>query len=136
MGMQEEIQKIARAAEERLNELHPDQHAEYESLREESTRLSQDLAEGREELDQVNTRLSILEGRLRSDVLRSRAQQLQAARKEAIEQLEALDVEARQCSLSAPEQREILLNKVKTDNAEIVAAEKKNSDLKLEKERL
>merc|ERR1719242_1413718 len=30
--MQEEIQKIARAAEERLNELHPDQHAEYESL--------------------------------------------------------------------------------------------------------
>jgi intraflagellar transport protein 74 len=38
--------------------------------------------------------------------------------------------------MPVPEQREILLNKVKTDNAEIVAAEKRNSELKLEKERL
>merc|ERR1712217_737543 len=39
-------------------------------------------------------------------------------------------------SMSVPEQRELLLNKVKTDNAEIVNCEKRNSELKLEKERL
>jgi len=38
--------------------------------------------------------------------------------------------------MSIPEQREILLAKVKNDNAEIVATEKRNSELKLEKERL
>merc|ERR1711870_80703 len=38
--------------------------------------------------------------------------------------------------MSVPEQRELLLNKVKTDNAEIVNCEKRNSELKLEKERL
>lgn len=41
-----------------------------------------------------------------------------------------------QCSMSVPEQREILLAKVKTDNSEIVAAEKKNSELKLDQARI
>ena len=40
--MQEEIMGLARAAEERLNELHPDQHREYEMLQEESVRLNQE----------------------------------------------------------------------------------------------
>jgi len=38
--------------------------------------------------------------------------------------------------MSVPEQRELLLSKVKNDNADIVAAEKRNSELKLEMERL
>jgi len=38
--------------------------------------------------------------------------------------------------MSVPEQRELLLSKVKSDNSEIVACEKRNSELKLEKERL
>lgn len=44
--------------------------------------------------------------------------------------------EVQQGSMSIPEQREILLSKVKNDNAEIVATEKSNSEQKLENERL
>lgn len=132
----EEILSLARAAEERLNELHPDQQREYESLREESSRIGQELAERREEVDQINERLAVLEGHLRSDVFRVRAQQLQQARRTVAERLDELEAEARQCSLSIPEQRELLLAKVKSDNADIVACEKQVSDLKMEKERL
>merc|ERR1719456_1202195 len=77
-----------------------------------------------------------MEGILRGDILRTRSQQLLEVRNEAAERLEALEIEARQCSMSVPEQRELLLNKVKNDNAEIVACEKRNSELKLDKERL
>jgi len=134
--MQQEIQSITHAAEDRLNELHPDQRHEYEELREENGRLGTELGESRQELDEVSSRLNTLEGHLRSDVLRMRSQQLITVRKELTERLELLENDVRQCSMSVPEQREILLNKVKTDNAEIVAAEKKNSELKLEQQRL
>lgn len=134
--MQGEANAIQRAAEERLNELHPDQRHEYEDLREENVALGKDLVDSREELEQVSSRLNQVEGHLRSDVLRARAQTLNGVHKEASERLAALEQEVRQCSMSVPEQREVLLSKVKTDNAEIVAAEKRNSDLKFEKERL
>eukprot|EP00427_Karlodinium_veneficum_P005689 CAMPEP_0169173720 /NCGR_PEP_ID=MMETSP1015-20121227/64077_1 /TAXON_ID=342587 /ORGANISM="Karlodinium micrum, Strain CCMP2283" /LENGTH=676 /DNA_ID=CAMNT_0009247359 /DNA_START=26 /DNA_END=2054 /DNA_ORIENTATION=+ len=134
--MVQEERDITRKAEERLNELHPDQRREYEGLREENTQLGKELTDGREELEQVSSRLNALEGHLRSDVMRARSQQLQVVHKEAMERLQVLEQEVRQCSMPVPEQREILLNKVKTDNAEIVAAEKRNSELKLEKERL
>merc|ERR1719171_3235654 len=71
MKMQAECNAIQRAAEERLNELHPDQRHEYEDLREENATLAKELAEGREELEQVSSRLNSLEGHLRSDVLRA-----------------------------------------------------------------
>jgi len=134
--MNSESMAITRAAEERLNELHPDQRHEYEDLREENNHLGRELGESREELEQVSSRLNALEGHLRSDVLRARAQTLQGVHKEANERLNELETEVRQCSMSVPEQREILLSKVKTDNAEIVATEKRNSELKMEKERL
>lgn len=134
--MQEEIVSLTRAAESRLNELHPDQQREYVALRDEHGQLGHDIAEGREELDQVGQRLAMLQGHLQSDPLRGRVQQLLSLRSELEETLGVLESEARQCDLSIPEQREILLSKVKTDNAEIVQAEKVVSDLKLEKERL
>jgi len=134
--MVQEERDITRKAEERLNELHPDQRREYEGLRGENMQLGKELTDGREELEQVSSRLNALEGHLRSDVMRARSQQLQVVHKEAMERLQVLEQEVRQCSMPVPEQREILLNKVKTDNAEIVAAEKRNSELKLEKERL
>jgi len=134
--LHEEILSLARAAEERLNELHPDQHREYEMLREENNQLANELSDRREENDQISERLHTLESHLRSDVFRMHAQQLQEAKKEISERLEHLEVEAMQCSMTIPEQRDLLLAKVKSDNADIVAAEKRNSELKLEKERL
>jgi len=132
----QEITSISRAAEDRLNELHPDQRREYEDLREENGRIGQDLYEAREELDQVNGRLNSLEARLRSDMLRTRYQQLNTVRHDLEERLDSLQQDVKQCSLSIPEQRDLLLSKVKNDNAEIVAAEKSNSELKLENEKL
>eukprot|EP00930_Biecheleria_cincta_P049840 TRINITY_DN35043_c0_g1_i1.p1 TRINITY_DN35043_c0_g1~~TRINITY_DN35043_c0_g1_i1.p1 ORF type:complete len:628 (+),score=189.42 TRINITY_DN35043_c0_g1_i1:93-1976(+) len=134
--MDAEIASITRTADDRLNELHPDQRRLYEELREESNRLSSELSEARDELDQVNGRLNSVEMRLRSDPLRTRHQQLGNVRRELDVQVSALRLEVEQASKSIPEQREILLTKVKTDNAEIVATEKSNSDLKLENERL
>uniref|UniRef100_A0A7S4RMS9 Intraflagellar transport protein 74 homolog n=1 Tax=Alexandrium monilatum TaxID=311494 RepID=A0A7S4RMS9_9DINO len=134
--MEKEIEGIARAAEDRLNELHPDQRREYEDLREESGRLGPEIQEAREELDQVNGRLNQLEGRLRSDMMRTRFQQLGTVRRELEERLDGLQQEVQECNLSIPEQRDILLTRVKNDNAEIVATEKGNSELKLDCERL
>jgi len=131
-----EINTLARAAEERLNELHPDQHREYEMLREESQHLAAELAERRDEFEQLSERLLVLEGQLRTDVFRMRSQQLQEVHRDCSERLEQLESEAQQCSLPIGEQRELLLAKVKGDNGDIVAAEKKNSEMKLEKEKL
>merc|ERR1719316_105264 len=69
--MQGEANAIQRAAEERLNELHPDQRHEYEDLREENVALGKDLVDSREELEQVSGRLSSLEGHLGRDAFRS-----------------------------------------------------------------
>jgi len=134
--MEQEIGAIARQAEERLNELHPDQRREYDELREESKRLSADLAEARDELDQVSGRLNAMESKLRSDPYRTRHRQLNQTRRDLETQVTQLREEVQQGSMSIPEQREILLSKVKNDNAEIVATEKSNSEQKLENERL
>lgn len=134
--MEQEIGAIARQAEERLNELHPDQRREYDELREESKRLSADLAEARDELDQVSGRLNAMESKLRGDPWRTRHRQLNQTRRDLETQVNQLREEVQQGSMSIPEQREILLSKVKNDNAEIVATEKSNSEQKLENERL
>jgi intraflagellar transport protein 74 len=134
--MEQTIQNISRAVEERLNELHPDQRREYEDLSEENEQLTQDLSESRNELDLVNGRLNAAEGRLRSDLLRTRSQQLQDIRKELSERMESLHTEVRQCSMPVAEQREALLGKVKEDNKTLVELEKSNGTLKLACERL
>merc|ERR1719399_2246133 len=62
---EEEIPKIEKVAEDRLNELHPDAREEYENLQDENNRLQQEMGTVRMELDRVNTRLATAEGRLR-----------------------------------------------------------------------
>eukprot|EP00933_Yihiella_yeosuensis_P004882 TRINITY_DN109280_c0_g1_i2.p1 TRINITY_DN109280_c0_g1~~TRINITY_DN109280_c0_g1_i2.p1 ORF type:complete len:638 (+),score=154.09 TRINITY_DN109280_c0_g1_i2:63-1916(+) len=134
--MDQQIQQMVRASEERLNELHPDQRAQYQELKEESTNIGTELASARDDLDQVSGRLNTLEGMLRSDPLRTKHQQLSKTCTELEADLAKLREEYQQGSMSVPEQRDLLLSKVKSDNAEIVAAEKAVSELKLGKERL
>lgn len=131
-----ECEAITRSAESRLNELHPDQRREYQELQVEGAEIGAELTESREQLDVVKGRLNTLEAALRGDPLRTHHQNLSAARKEIEDELERLRLEVHQGSRSVPEQREILLAKVKSDNAEIVATEKSNGDLKLGIERL
>lgn len=134
--MEQEINSMVRAAEERLNELHPDQRREYEDLQEENKRLSKDLPEGHVELEQIQNHVNAMENRLKSDVNRARFQHLLNVRKELADKHAHLEKEVQQCSLSHPEQRDLLLSRVKSDNAEIVQVEKLNQDLKLENEKL
>eukprot|EP00927_Polykrikos_kofoidii_P077192 TRINITY_DN74160_c0_g1_i1.p1 TRINITY_DN74160_c0_g1~~TRINITY_DN74160_c0_g1_i1.p1 ORF type:complete len:602 (+),score=177.09 TRINITY_DN74160_c0_g1_i1:325-2130(+) len=134
--MDMEIASLERASEARLMELHPEQHREYQSLRQENIEMGPELGEARADFDAISERLQMMEMHLQSDANRARMQQLTIVRQELGERLDELEVQARQCSLSVPEQREILLAKVKSDNGEIVAAEKKVSDLRMEKEQL
>merc|ERR1719191_1833298 len=81
-GFDMEIDRIQKASEDRLNELHPDQREEYENMTEENKRLNAELGQQRTELDEVNMRLNQAENRLRSDVLRTKAQQLREMKTE------------------------------------------------------
>lgn len=139
---EEEIQKITaetlviqRAAEERLNELHPDQRREYEDLREEQEWLGHQLGGTRQDLDEATYRLSAAEGQLRTDVLRTRFEGLRTVRTELMQRMDVLQVEASEANLSVPEQREALLRRVKSDNETVVASEKQKSDLRSETEK-
>merc|ERR1719272_802499 len=117
---------VRRSAEERLNELHPDQRDEYRQLQEESEQIISQLnGQGgqRQQLESVMEHLNVLEGRLRSDVLRLRAQEIREEGSALLKQRDLLEAEARQASLSVPEQRDMLLAKVKSDNAATVETE-------------
>jgi intraflagellar transport protein 74 len=139
---EEEIQRIddaiaavKKSADERLSELHPDQRDEYRQLQEESENLANDLSSQRQHLEEVSGHLNVLEGRLRTDLLRMKAQELREQGKAMVEKRDALEAEARQCSLSIPEQREMLLGKVKADNAVTVETEQQVTELKNEIQR-
>jgi len=139
---EEEIQRIDEAmaavrksADERLSELHPDQRDEYRQLQEEGERLNSQLFGQRQQLEEVSGQLNVLEGRLRSDLLRMRAQELRETGKELLERRDQLEAEARQASLSIPEQREMLLGKVKSDNAVTIETEQQVTELKAEIQR-
>merc|ERR1719271_1971597 len=87
------------------------------------------------DLDRVNTRLATAQGRLQADVLRMRAQQQRETLAELMERHSKLKDEADTLKLSIPEQRELLVAKVKAENAEINAAEKTFGELKKEIQR-
>lgn len=131
-----ELEAIARSVEERLTELHPDQRREYQELQAESNRLGAENADARGQLEKVNERLDVCEAAMRDDPLRMHYQHLSSVRQEFESQLEQYRAEVQQASLSVPEQREILLAKVKSDNGDIVATEKSNLELKNDNVRL
>jgi len=128
--IEEEIGMIRKGAEDRLNELPLDSREEYESLQEENNRLQHDLGHYRMELERVNVRLTTAEGRLRSDVMRMRAQQQRETLHALREQHEKLQEEAEQLQLSVPEQRDLLLAKVKSENVNIMQFETKAHEVR------
>jgi len=133
--IEEEMQTIRKIAEDRLNELRPEARDEYEALQEENNRLAQEIHRERMNLERVDGRLQAADAELRSDVLRQRALIQQQHLIQLHEQKEKLNEEAQQLQLSIPEQREILTNKVKTENQLITEAERSFDDLKEEIQR-
>jgi len=142
---EEEIEKMdtaiaatRRSANERLSELHPNQRDEYQQLQDESERLNNELSGNggqRHQLEVVTEHLNVLEERLRSDILRMRAQELREQGSGLLKQREVLEAAAQQASLSVPEQRDMLLAQVKSDNAVTVETEQQITELKAEIQR-
>ncbi len=128
--IEEQIQGINLAFEERLNELDPDQRSHYEKLREENTLLEQEIAKRRTDLDEVSMKLSIAEGKLREDPTKERAQQLRDEKARLQAKKDDLQLQTDEMNLPFPEARERLISKAKEDQAQLKATEQRIQEIK------
>ena len=124
-GIEEQVHNINLAFEERLNELDPDQRAQYEKLREENGQLEQEIGKRRTELEEVSQRLSQAENRLREDPTKERAQVLRDEKAKLQAKKEELQLQTDEMGLPFPEARERLLSKAKEDQQQMKAAEQR-----------
>lgn len=103
-------------AELKINELDPEQKSEYEALIQENRQLVHDINNKRVELDEVNSKLSMAENRLRMDSQKLKGHLL----KDQITELESkkadLEIQLNEANLSFPEARDRLLARIKDDN--------------------
>jgi len=133
--IEDELREIEKHNEEQLNELHPDQLEEYTEKQDEVRRLSAEIAEMKTQYEEWNVRLQQQENRLRLEPLRLRKTEMMEQKKNLEHKIAELELEASQATLSIPEQRDMLLAKVKADNQEIVTSEKQIQEIKLDIEK-
>ena len=107
-----------REDEDKLQELHPEQRLEWDALRKENERIGE-CRDLRAEVEQLGFRVNEYESRLRAEPLRLRFQEVRARKGELVNRVRKLEGEVREGLLSIPEQRELLLGKVKETNREI-----------------
>lgn len=129
-GIEEQIHDINMGFEERLNELDPDQRGQYERLREENTLLEQEIVKRRNELDEVTSKLSVAEAKLREDVTKERAQQLRDEKGKLQMKKEDLRLQTDELNLPFPEAREKLLSKAKEDQGQLKTAEQRTQEIR------
>jgi len=110
--------------------LDPEQRNDYEKLKEENQMLMQEINASRNELEDVNARLSNAEGRLRQDMLKQRAQHLKEERVVLMKRKEDLELQTNDLNLPLPEARERLQNRIKQDNAELKQMDKEHFEMK------
>mmetsp|Transcript_30506 Transcript_30506/g.29969 ORF Transcript_30506/g.29969 Transcript_30506/m.29969 type:complete len:529 (+) Transcript_30506:13-1599(+) len=128
--LQKQITDINQANEEKLNQLDPEQKAQYEKLRSENNTLISNIGYLRNELDKVNERLRDLDDRLKEDTLRQRAQHLREEKVSLLKKKEELELQTNESNLPFAEARERLRNRIKQDHSEILHCEKKIADLR------
>ena len=63
--LENELEMINQANEEKLNELDPDQRREYENMKQENKQIIEHIASVRKNLERVNGRLATLESQLK-----------------------------------------------------------------------
>eukprot|EP00392_Amoebophrya_sp_AT5.2_P003995 g4000.t1 len=126
------LESFTRADEEKLNDLHPEQRHEYEQLQEENRKIS--LPQLRHEVEMIGQNLLLGESRLRQEPLRLRMQELKEKRVALFSNLSNLEQQAKEAQLSIPEQRDLLLQKVKDNNQEIVRTEERILETRKEME--
>jgi len=125
-----EIQAINSQSEQRLNELDPEERAAYVELQRENKSLEDEIAQKRAMLEQVNQKLTQAEAKIRTDVMKQKAHYLRDQKKSLVSKKEDLEAQTNEQNLSFPEARERLLNRVKGDNADVTAAEKRIAEVK------
>lgn len=125
-----EIQAINSQSEQRLNELDPEERAIYVELQRENKSLEDEIAQKRTMLEGINLKLTQSEAKIRTDVMKQKAHYLREQKKSLFSKKEDLEAQTNEQNLSFPEARERLLNRVKSDNAEVTAAEKRMAEVK------
>ena len=128
--LENQIGEINQVNEERLNELDPDQRNEYEKLKNENVGLVREIQNYRNDLEEINGKLSHADAKLRADTLRQRAQHLREEKQSLTKRKEELELQTNESNLPFAEARERLLSRIKQDNAEMIHSEKKITELK------
>lgn len=125
-----EIAKLNAQAEERLGDLDPEQRQEYINLQDENRALEDEIQSKRTMLENINQQMLQADAALRTDVLKQKAHQLREQKAALLRKKGDLEMQTNELNLSFPEARERLLNRVKSDNAEIKDLESRTAELK------
>ena len=124
-SMQNELQNIHKQMELRLNELDPNQRAEYQRLISENTDLINEYNNKQAAMEELLNKLANAENKLRMDSQKLKGQLL----KEQIGELEVkktdYEIQLNEANLSIPEARDRILARMKEDNNSISNMEKR-----------
>lgn len=118
-----EIASINALAEEKLTELDPEDRTAYNRLKEENRGLEDEIINRKQSLEGVNQRLSMADSRLRTDVMKQKANHLREQRLNLLRRKEDLEVQTNEDNLSFPEARERLMVRAKADGQVIKETE-------------
>ena len=110
-----EIASINALAEEKLTELDPEDRSAYNRLKEENRLLEEEIMHRKQSLEGVNQRLNMADARLRTDVMKQKANHQREQRLNLLRRKEDLEVQTNEDNLSFPEARERLLARAKAD---------------------
>jgi len=118
-----EIASINALAEEKLTELDPEDRTACNRLKEENRGLEDEIINRKQSLEGVNQRLSMADSRLRTDVMKQKANHLREQRLNLLRRKEDLEVQTNEDNLSFPEARERLMVRAKADGQVIKETE-------------
>ena len=110
-----EIASINAFAEEKLTELDPEDRHAYSQLKLENRALEDEIVQKKQLLEGVNQRLNMADARLRTDVMKQKANHLREQRQSLYRRKEDLEAQTNEDNLSFPEARERLLARAKAD---------------------
>lgn len=115
---------MQRQAEEKLNELTPDQRMQYAQLQDTSSRLEADVQQKQITYDKLCRQVAEGEQTLQSEPKKVRISGLHEQRQKISERLKELQAAANKPVLSEAEQREQLLQQVKDDKQHIAITQR------------
>ncbi|KAI9141483.1 hypothetical protein BKA69DRAFT_393734 [Paraphysoderma sedebokerense] len=132
-----QIEREKQLADSRIKELAATAQAEYFDLRERNTKSGPDISEKQMELDQLGVKIGNLEQEISVDHLRQKSLTLQLKIHDLATKKDELQSGLEQSSTeNSPDQKEVLLKKVKEDNQEISTMERRINELDQEMKKL